>query len=772
MTYFFSALCHATCRLAWPLLGLCVGAGAWAQAVQPVGAGQVLLAPRSADNAPPPALGLTAAMRQQAVPTNQWYSGLIFNPKPEVLFAQPYSVRAAATGFELALPTRQVIPTERKDTEIHYPHRLPMVLSPVAFAASQGKLAKASDWSIDIDMGTGADRLDLTVGHGSPYVHGRLSRGPLRVDLPAAATRLALVPDERVLTLQSGTQVFAVFGPTGVRWQQTGPAQWLAHLPEGKGYFAAAVLPAQNPQEWAATAALLARHAHAFPVNTQVRWQFDEASQRLRTDYSVTTQVMEGSESRTLQGLYPHHWHQNASVKDQLQSTYDTIRGPIRLVAANTFSTQLAYRAFVPHWPGLKNHPRQAELAEVLKADVRNARRNMLQIGNGPYWQGKGLQRIGKVMDVAEQQGDTDAAQRLEALLKERMQQWFSGKDRHTYFHLNKTLGTVLAYPEEYFAVEQMNDHHFHYGYWIRAAADMALRDPAWAADSQWGGMVNLLIADIATAERGRADFPFLRTFDIYEGHSWASGIGLGDLGNNQESSSEAINAWAALILWADMRGDKALRDLGIYLYTTEIEAIRHYWFDVNHIVFAPEYQNKEVSMLFGAAYKHNTWWTDEPRQIKGINLLPISTSSTYLGLDPAHTRRSVGTLAEDTRIYESRGKRANPTDMWQDLFAKYMALTDPQEALKMWDRWGAVELGDTRTHTLHYLLSLQEMGTPDFSVTANHVLHAVFKRADGQRTYMAYNTGAQPRTVTFSDGHVLQVPARSLAHTPRKPAP
>ena len=27
-----------------------------------------------------------------------------------------------------------------------------------------------------------------------------------------------------------------------------------------------------------------------------------------------------------------------------------------------------------------------------------------------------------------------------------------------------------------------MNDHHFHFGYWIRAMADIALRDPAESA--------------------------------------------------------------------------------------------------------------------------------------------------------------------------------------------------------------------------------------------------------------------------------------------------
>jgi lipopolysaccharide/colanic/teichoic acid biosynthesis glycosyltransferase len=38
--------------------------------------------------------------------------------------------------------------------------------------------------------------------------------------------------------------------------------------------------------------------------------------------------------------------------------------------------------------------------------------------------------------------------------------------------------------------------------------------------------------------------------------------------------------------------------------------------------------------------------------------------------------------------------------------------------------------LGDTRSHALHWMLSLQSMGTPDFDTTANTTLYSVFKRA------------------------------------------
>ena len=748
--------------------GLCLSAlclaGACSQlCAQPVrlGAGAYVLAPKGGDRAVPAAPFRTSAMLGQAAPTNQWYSALIFSNKPEVLFAHPLTVQANRLGLEIALPSKSVVPTERRDVEIHYPHTDPLLVSPTAFVAGQPKLAKASDWSIDIAWAQGASQMTATVAHGSPYVHFLLSQGDLRLQLPAESPRIDTL-DPRVLALNVKGKSYALFGPTGVRWERVSPKEWIGHLPAGKGYASAAALPDASAQ----TLALFTRHAYAFLQDTRVNWEFDEAHSRLISTYTATTRTMEGDPATTLLGLYPHQWFENATVTERLGPSYDTLRGKIRILADNSFQTTKTYNGFVPYWPAVPEGARSAELRELLKTDQRNARRMMLEIGTGPYWQGKGLQRITKLMDVVEQQGDLEGRDQLLKLLKARVEPWFSGDNPKTYFHYDKALGTVAGYPEEYFSVEQMNDHHFHYGYWIRAMAEIALRDPAWASKAQWGGMVDLLVADIATAKRGGADFPFVRNFDHYEGHSWASGIGLGPFGNNQESSSEAINAWAGLILWAQVNGDTALRDLGVYLYTTEIDAINHYWFDIHHLVFPAEYQNVETSMLFGGKYAHNTWWIDEPRQIKGINLLPITTASTYLGTDPAFVKRSLATLKPETEVFAARGKTAKPIDIWQDLFAKYWGLADADAGLASWDRWGSFELGDTRSHTLHWLLSLQKMGKPDFGVTANTTLYSVFKGADERKTYLAYNPGKTPLDVRFSDGKTMQVAPGTLGQT------
>jgi endoglucanase Acf2 len=742
----------------------CIGAAS-AQPVQ-LGAATYFLSPKSGDKAVPAAPFRTEAMLQRAAPTNQWYSTLIFDPKPEALFVQPITVKTTSAGLEFALPTKEAVTSVRQDVEIQYPHRNPLLISPVAFEPGKAKLAGSDDWSIDISFANGADDMRTTVVRGHPYASIRLTRGDLRVRLPAAGQRLHEQADARVLALQVGGKNYALFGPTGVKWEAVSPTEWIARMPNGAGYASVAALT----DDKADTLALFTRHAYAFIKQTRVEWRYDEAASRVESTFKTTTQVMEGPDNGPLLGLYPHQWFRNASVEGKLGPAFDTVRGKLRLLAAPEFKTSATYNGFVPFWPAVAAPPPHAELKDelkdLMKKDLSGAGRELQREGRSAYWAGKGLQRTLKLAELFEQQGDLASRDRLLDLLKKRAEEWLGGNSSRGYLQYDKALGVLSMYPEEFFAVTEINDHHFWYGYWIRAAAEVALRDPAWIEKDRWGGIIELMLADIATTERGRSDFPFLRNWDAYESHTWANGVGKGEFGNNNESSSESINAWAGLILWGEVTGNKAVRDLGIYLYTNEIEAINHYWFDIHGLVFAPEYKNAEVSLVFGGMYRHDTWWIDDPRQIKGINLLPVTTAHTYLGRDPTFVKRSLATLPTETALWNRIAKKPSPPppkDIWQDIFSKYLALADPAEALKTWDRWGSVELGSSRSYTVNFMLNLDAMGTPDFSVTADTPLHAVFKRPDGTRTYLAYNARQTPLLVKFSDGKTLSVAPRSL---------
>ena len=158
--------------------------------------------------------------------------------------------------------------------------------------------------------------------------------------------------------------------------------------------------------------------------------------------------------------------------------------------------------------------PRQSPNSNVMVGDAARAKSIFTrQQGQGTYWFGKVIGAFAQLMNVAEQEGNTRLRNDLLALLEERLEGWFRS-DGNGHFVQDARLGTLLGYPDEYGSVTNMNDHHFHYGYWLNAAAQVALRDPAWADKKRWGGMVDLIAADIATAGRGGADYPFVRNYD------------------------------------------------------------------------------------------------------------------------------------------------------------------------------------------------------------------------------------------------------------------
>jgi endoglucanase Acf2 len=760
----------ATGGVAWLAAGCaallsCAGVASAAAPVVALGQGGYHTSLDKSDGVLPVAEFVTGEAAGKAAPTNQWYSSVMFQRWSQPLHAHPMTYRATEQGFELGLPTKRFADV-KGSLELSYPHVPAIVVAPKGFKPADARLSKFSDWLAQVSMAAGpGESLTATVLHGSPFSYYEISTGDVRFKL---AARDAVLADPtqgganpRVAAVTIAGQSYAIFAPAGASWEWTQPTELVLRLPDDARFFSVAGLPDARESTLQDFLAV----AYAFPTDTRVEWSYDEAGSKVRSVYSVKTVAREGQNLATFMGLYPHHW---SSVVSQHPSQYgyDTVRGRIRLVPGNSFTLERAYTGFVPMWAGLEDPAAKDNVASLLVGDLAKAPQLFGKMGRGTYWVGKGLGATAQLMSVAEAEGKTKMRDDLLEQLKKRLESWFDG-GRSTHFVQDSRLGTFVGVPQEYGSITAMNDHHFHYGYWVKAAAHVALRDPEWASQQQWGGMVNKIIADIATDERGRADFPFLRNFDVYEGHSWASGDANFDAGNNQESSSEAVNAWAGLVLWGEATGDRRLRDLGMFLLTSEIASVNQYWFDLDRQVLAPEYGKPFASMVFGGKYAYNTWWTQEPRQIFGINLLPITPASTYLGRDPEYVRKVVAALPAEVKAYNARGlDDGTPSDIWQDVVASYAALGDPDSGIALWNRKGSVEGGHTRSHTAYWLSSLKEMGTPDFSVTADTPLYAVFKDKSGTRTYLAYNARNSAIKVTFSTGKSVEVPPQSLVRT------
>ena len=140
--------------------------------------------------------------------------------------------------------------------------------------------------------------------------------------------------------------------------------------------------------------------------------------------------------------------------------------------------------------------------------------------------------------------------------------------------------------------------------------------------------MIDLLIRDAASTNRNDSMFPFLRNFSPYAGHSWANGFASFPQGNDQESSSESMQFASSLIHWGSITNNDSIRDLGIYIYTTEQAAVENYWFDMYNRVFDSQQQYKLVSRVWGNSYDNGTFWTSDIAASYGIELYPIHGGS------------------------------------------------------------------------------------------------------------------------------------------------
>ena len=756
-------------RLLISLLLLCAALGAQAEDIVRVGKGSYTTKLPAGAKAPPAAIYRTANVKGP-MPTNDWWSSLAWVPFSDSMYPHPLAMRAVAGGLRVAYPGANLTANKSAIFGFMAGEAGDFTLGHSAVEKfADARVDGFSDWFVDALFEQDGKSLRTSFGHGSPFVFVMVKGGDATLDFGKDAPKVwAGTAQDAVLGISVKNRHYGVFAPTGSQWSDLAAAKWICDA-RGKGYFAIAVLPDAKPE----TLALFRRHAYSHVTDTRVSWSFDEKQSAAQTVFTFTTKAHEGSEPGTLFALYPHQWTHTKSALTAL--SYESVRGPMKLGAGASFAVEMPFPGVLPSLP-LTVGTDKAKLDAFLADELKDKGKPVADT----YWLGKQLGKWATLIPMAEQSGNKAAVDELTARLKASLENFLTATDASGatktkdagVFHYDANWGTLIGYPASYGSDTELNDHHFHYGYFIRAAGELARRDPAWAA--KWGGMVNLLIRDIASADRADKLFPFLRTFDPYAGHTWASGHAKFADGNNNESSSEAVNAWYGLILWGEATGDRALRDLGAWLFTTEVEAIDDYWFDVTGQFHHKDFPASVVTMVWGGKGANGTWFSGNPELVHGINWLPITGASLYLGRYPDYCAKNYAALVEENKADDEKkaakdGGKTIPGDgrnwdQWADIVWMYRALTDPKDALAQFDARKPdykPEGGNTLANTYLWLTTLDALGQVDRTVTADTPFYAVFKKGE-KRTHVAYNPGDQPRTVTFSDGVSVPCPPRS----------
>jgi len=704
-----------------------------------------------------PLVSGTAATKP--VPTNDWWSAKLNQSQVNNLFPYPTALRTTSQGLVLSyIPA----PSGSGGSSQPMDDIIPLIAGLTGLNASQSTVCNFSDFTVTINWNDGSHDLSATIGLAMPFIYFETGTGE---EANVTITEGTVTITGEVISIENGHNGvdYAIYAPVGSTWTKDGTV-YTSGL-NGKNYFSAAYIP-PTAASFSDAVEEYKAYAYVYPVNTLADWQYDQSTEVVRTIFTVETEVKEGSGDKVLLGLLPHLWAHLASDSPVPAGyRYPSIRGEIRTLASNSFIVENTFHGILPTLPYIDYYSEGFNPA-LLEEKVSLLEDEALATWTDSYNEGQVMNRLIQTARVAELAGDSVALKKIVKTVRDRLEDWLTAEDGEVafLFYYNSDWSALIGYPAGHGQDYNLNDHHFHWGYFIHAAAFVEQFNPGWAED--WGPMINLLVRDAASSDRNDPMFPYLRNFSPYDGHCWANGFASFPFGNDQESTSESMQFNSSLIHWGEITENTAIRDLGIYLYTTEESAINEYWFDKHERIFKPEYAYSVVSRIWGNGYDNQTFWTSDIAAAYGIELYPVHGGSLYLGADHAYSEKLWNEITENTGILSN----AANDNLWHDVMWEYLAFTDPAKAIELYDSYPerSLKFGISDAQTYHWLHSMNALGLVDTTVTADYPLAAVFN-SDGNKTYVANNYSESAFTVNFSDGYSLVLPGKGM-YTSRDP--
>ena len=255
------------------------------------------------------------------------------------------------------------------------------------------------------------------------------------------------------------------------------------------------------------------------------------------------------------------------------------------------------------------------------------------------------------------------------------------------------------------------NDHHFHFGYFVNAAALVGHMQPSWIPKNK--DYINMLARDYANPSSKDPFFPPHRNFDPYHGHSWAHGLFESTDGkvsssysaherylvtNRRRTKSQARKTpWRrtasrcgarcrATRTWppgrynpyfSDDKADQPTNARGDLMLSIMSRALKHYYLYCKDNAVQPAnfIGNKVAGILFENKVDHVTFFGDRIEYIQGIHMLPLQACTLLM-----RDRRFV---EEEWKTFFSDGRADKVDGGWRGILYGNLAAYDPKTAYK-----------------------------------------------------------------------------------------
>lgn len=687
-----------------------------------------------------------------------------------------------------------------------------------------------SDWSVDFNLADAYGRkVDVTMTRGVPFTWTRWTSMKPKIILGAATTFYDVNNQPITVTAGSFTASAVAFNARGKNYGiflpdstvctvgGSGATTYLQPQISGSNnYMVIGYLPALTDLNE------FAGFAYARPTNTQISWALSPTTGRINTTWTITTTALKGTNLNTIQGWIPHHYRTTTHNLTFKPYTYQTQRGIMKCASGTSFQLNFPLQGIAPVLPaptprGLTNDFQPDRMTDFLN------RFNPGGMLGETYGCGKGLALCAQYMCMADQMGDTANFNRLKTALTTAMTNWFTYTpgEANGFFALYPEWKAMIGWDASY-GSQAFNDLHFHYGYFAIASALLGKYDSNFLTN--YGPMIRNVVKVFANYDRADTTEPFLRTFDVWEGHGNAGGLS-GSNGENQESSSEAMNSWAGVYLLGSMLNDNNMTAVGAMGFAMESASVNEYWQDLYQSNFPASFDVAGAGMVWSDNFTYATYFSGDPAWIYAIQYVPSNHWNNYLVRDQQSTvaAKYLGMWNERADYYNSfpvwnsatsynqyvyishsghlyyanvavpAGQAApNANSNWVDTgdyssstpdvlggypgdyVLAYQALWDADNCATMFDNYytaneDIARNGSWAGSTYYLIHSMRQLGVQDFSYTCSVPTAAVYYNATtNTRTAVVYNPASSSTTATlYKNGSAVQnisVAARSHA--------
>ncbi|KAF5193600.1 Endo-1,3(4)-beta-glucanase [Thalictrum thalictroides] len=640
---------------------------------------------------PDPSRFFSPNLLSSPLPTNSFYQNFVLKNGDQPEYIQPYLIKSASSSLTLCYPSRFFT-----SAFIYQVFIADLTISAVQKGSNEvsndHKISSFDDLSVTLDL---PNNLRFFLVRGSPFITCAVtSSTPIYISTIHAILSISSNSSNTKHTIKlNNTQTWLLYSssPLNLNSSVNTITSTAFH-----GVIRFAVLP--DPQyesildQFSACYPIRGEAVFTNPFSLEYRWEKKGWGDLLLLAHPLHIQLLSKG-------------HRDIAVLKDFK--YKSMDGDLVGVVGDSWA--LHTNPISATWHSIRGLEEESfhEIVDALCRDVEALKSTPITT-NSSYFYGKLVARAARFALISEEVSCPHVIPTVRKFLKEAIEPWLDGTFNANGFLFDSKWGGLVTKLGSLdsgadFGFGVYNDHHFHLGYFLYGIAVLAKIDPAWGR--KYRPQAYALMADFMNLGRGsNAIFPRLRNFDLWKLHSWAGGLTEFADGRNQESTSEAVNAYYSAALMGLSYGDSHLVALGSTLAALEMHAAQTWWHvkegeDMYEAEFVKE--NRVVGVLWSTKRDSGLWFAPpEWKECRlGIQLLPLLPISEILFADIGFARDLVNWTLPAL-------ERAGVGEGWKGFVYAVQAVYDKEAALENTKNLTGYDDGNSLTNLLWWIHS------------------------------------------------------------------